>query len=142
MKFQANRKNPNFAVPKIFLGKRYLLIGYCRSKIILHSLFCLIIIYTVYKRFYSCSYKTEGYPFPTQSLVSMTLKNRTFENIVAKGGKWCYPAFSPFPKVFSSLSETEIVTLAELNLSSADTFNLVKAKILRSGKALKVEGIY
>ena len=38
--------------------------------------------------------------------------------------------------MFSSLPETEIIILATLNLSSANAFNLVKAKILSFDKQL------
>ena len=33
---------------------------------------------------------------------------RPFENIVVKGGKWWKTAFSPFPTMFSTLSERQI----------------------------------
>ena len=44
------------------------------------------------------------------------------------------PEFIPFLTMFSTLSQTDIVILATLNLSSANAFNLVKAKLLAFGE--------
>ena len=41
------------------------------------------------------------------------------------------------PTMFSSLSNTEIIILATMNLSSANAFNLDYAKILLFGKGFK-----
>ena len=57
----------------------------------------------------------------------MTLK-KTLENNV----------FSPFPKVYSALSNREIIILATCNLLSANAFNFVTSKILLFGKDLIV----
>ena len=40
------------------------------------------------------------------------------------------------PQFFSTLSQTEIIIVATLNLSSANPFNLYQTKILSSGKEL------
>ena len=46
--------------------------------------------------------------------------------------------FYPPPTVFSMLSNTGIVILSTLNLSSTNAFNLFKAKILTPGKELNL----
>ena len=68
----------------------------------------------------------------TQSRLLTTPKEMTYENIVGKGE----PAFSPFPKTFSTLSNTEIVILPAFNLSSVNAFNLVQPRKLSFGKGL------
>ena len=55
-----------------------------------------------------------------------------------KRRKYCQAAFSPFLTVFFSLSQTEIIILATLNLSSANAFNLAKTKSLSFGKQLRI----
>ena len=48
------------------------------------------------------------------------------------------PAFSPFPTMCSTISKTQIITLATFTLSSANAFNLVKSKISLFRKELRV----
>ena len=43
---------------------------------------------------------------------------------------------SPFPTMFSTLSKTEIIVFVTFNLSFANTFNVVRSKILSSGNGL------
>ena len=62
----------------------------------------------------------------------------TFWKHCRKRRKCWLPAFSPFPTMFSILSKTWIIILATMNLSSANAFNLVKAKILSFGKWVKL----
>ena len=45
-------------------------------------------------------------------------------------------AISPFPKMFSSLSKTEIIIFVTFNLLSGNVFNLVWSKILSCGNGL------
>ena len=79
-------------------------------------------------------------------LIRLTLYYRipTFNDVIEEGfGKHCgkrkkcwFPAFSPFPVVFSTLSNRKLISLAMFNLSSANTVNFVTAKILAFGKKL------
>ena len=60
-----------------------------------------------------------------------------------KRRKCWLPAFSPFPSMFSTIStKTEMIILAKLNLFSANAFSLVKAKVLSSGKELKLLAVF
>ena len=61
---------------------------------------------------------------------------KDFGKHCGKRGKRWYPAFSPFPTVFSTLLKREIIILAMFKFSSADAFNLVMSKILLFGKDL------
>ena len=65
-------------------------------------------------------------------------EKETFWKHCGKRRKCWEPAFSPFLKTFFffTLSKTELIIEATLNLSSTNSFNLVKAKILSSGKEL------
>ena len=62
----------------------------------------------------------------------MTLKEKTFENIVEKGEN----AVSPFPTMFSTLPKTSFNFSFKFILSSANAFNLDQSKILLCGKEL------
>ena len=79
-----------------------------------------------------------SYLFTTLSQVSTTLKKRAFENIVGKGENAGHQHFLLF-SCFLQLSKTKIIIQAKLDLSSANAFNLVKAKILPFGKGIKCE---
>ena len=68
----------------------------------------------------------------------MTLRKKPFENIMEHKRKCWQPAFSPFPKMFSTRSKTEIMILAKLNLSSENALNLVQSEKLLFGKELVV----
>ena len=46
--------------------------------------------------------------------------------------------FSPFPKMFSTLSKTEIIILTTFKLSSATVFDSVDSKIVSLGKELSL----
>ena len=69
----------------------------------------------------------------------------TFDNPKEGGfGKHCgkrrkcwFPAFSPFPTVFSTLSKGEIRITATFNLPSTTALNLVLSKNLLFGRKLK-----
>ena len=63
----------------------------------------------------------------------MTLSENPFENMVGKGES---APFSPFPTMFSTLSKTKIVILANFIFSSPNTFNLDQSRILSFGKEL------
>ena len=100
--------------------------------------------------------------FVKQSLLLTTLKKRAFENIVGKGENAGYQHFllfpqffllyqrmmvtsiSPFPTIFSALSERQKLSFQQtFILSSANAFNLVLFKILPFGRVLiklKLEG--
>ena len=45
-----------------------------------------------------------------------------------------FPAFSPFPTVFSTLPKTEIVIVVNFNLLFANALNLVQSKKWSFGK--------
>ena len=66
------------------------------------------------------------------------MKQLVFENIVGKRENAGNQHFLLFLQRFLTLSQTETLILATLNLSSANAFNLVKAKILSFGKELNV----
>ena len=59
----------------------------------------------------------------------LRVKQKAFENIVGKGKNAGNKHFLLFP-IFSTLPQTEIIILATLNLSSANTFNSDQCKIL------------
>ena len=61
---------------------------------------------------------------------------KAFENIVGKRENAGNQYFSPFPTMFSTQSEREIIISATLNLSSANAFNLDQSEILPFGKKL------
>ena len=56
---------------------------------------------------------------------------------VVEGGINIVGVFSPFPTIFSTLSNTNFNFSVTFILSSANAFNLDKSKILLSGKGLK-----
>ena len=60
-----------------------------------------------------------------------------FENIVGKGEN--AGNHSPFPMMFSSLSEEEIIFKATFILSAENVFNLGLSKILPFGKGLSLQ---
>ena len=60
----------------------------------------------------------------------MTIEQITFENIVGKGEIAGKTAFSPFPTMFSTLSNINSISQATLKLWSANAYNLVLSKIL------------
>ena len=64
------------------------------------------------------------------------LTEEAFWKHCGKRRKCWFPAFSPFPTMFSFLSEREIIIKAKLNLSSANPFNLVNVINLSFGKGL------
>ena len=65
----------------------------------------------------------------------MTLRKKSFENIVGKGENAAWlPAFSPFPIKFSTLPKTNIIILATLILSSANASSLEKPNVFLFGK--------
>ena len=49
-----------------------------------------------------------------------------FENIVGKGENAGLPAFSPYPTITSTLSDTETLILQAFNLLSANALNLAQ----------------
>ena len=62
-------------------------------------------------------------------------RKEAFQNIVGKREN-AGNHFSPFPKMFSTLSKTEIIIYDPFILSTANAFNLDKVKFLSSGKGL------
>ena len=59
-----------------------------------------------------------------------------------KRRKCCQPAFSPFSTMFPILSKTKTIIGTKFILLSANTFHLVMAKILLSGKELNNWSVY
>ena len=72
-------------------------------------------------------------PFSKQSTFLRAPQKKAFENIVGKGENAGNQHFLLFPTMFSSPSETEIIT--------GKSFNLVKSKILLIGRELIVFAI-
>ena len=56
--------------------------------------------------------------------------DKAFENIVGKGENAGNQHFLLFPTMFSTVSKTEIIIVATLNLSSANAFKLDQSKNL------------
>ena len=56
--------------------------------------------------------------------------DEAFENIVGKGENARKQHFLLFPTMFSTVSKTEIIIVATLNLSSANAFKLDQSKNL------------
>ena len=61
------------------------------------------------------------------------LQYKTFETLGEKE-KYLVRAISPFPPVFSTLSENSVPFSSNLKLSSANSFNSEESKICRVGK--------
>ena len=59
-----------------------------------------------------------------------------FRKHCGKRRKCWKPAFSPFPTIFSTLSERKIIISVTFISSSANVFSLVQSKILLCGKEL------
>ena len=70
-------------------------------------------------------------------MVFTTMRNRPFENIVGKGENAGIQQFLLFPQYFLPYLRQKLLFTEHENSSSANAFNLVKAKILLSGKELK-----
>ena len=82
----------------------------------------------------------------------MTLYEKLFENIMGKGENAGYQQFLssnvfcpsqdkfqiPFPTMFSTLPKANFSFWVRFILSSANLFNLTRAKILSSGKGLRL----
>ena len=64
--------------------------------------------------------------FTTRSRLSTTLRKTALKNTVGKGER--FPAFSPFPTMFSTLSQGDIIILATFYVMSANAFNFVQSK--------------
>ena len=60
----------------------------------------------------------------------------TFSKHYAKRRKCWLPAFSPFPTMFSTLSQTVLIIYVTFILSSANALNLDTVKFLSSGNGL------
>ena len=55
-----------------------------------------------------------------------------------KRRKCCFPAFPPFPTMFSTQSVAQIIVFTTLNMSSAKAFKLDWSKFLSFGEELRV----
>ena len=63
-------------------------------------------------------------------------RKEAFSKHCEKRRNCLYKQISPFSTIFSTVSKTEIIIFVTFNLSSANTFNLVRSKILSSGNGL------
>ena len=63
-------------------------------------------------------------------------EKEAFRKHCGKRRKCWLPAFSPFPKMFSTLHKTNLKSSVTFILSFANTFNLDKPKILSFGRRL------
>ena len=73
-------------------------------------------------------------PFPKQALVFACLHYTSFENTVGKGETAHNEHISPFPAVFSNLSENFLPFSSNLKLSSPSSLSLAESKICCLGK--------
>ena len=67
-------------------------------------------------------------------------KKQDFGKHCWKRRKCWFPAFSPFPTMFSLLSKGETISLAKLNMMSANASSLVQYKILSFSRVILVIG--
>ena len=90
----------------------------------------------------SLSYNSASFnPFPHNDTF-WRVQERSLLKTLWETEKLLVQAISPFPTMFSTLSNTEIIIFVRFNLSSANALNLVWSKILLFGNELRQKWDY